>query len=362
MRGCSVCILLLCLAEALVVIYLDATGTQEDIGRLWIELSLRPAAHYVAILAAMYLLSRYFSRKKQLAAQALVIVLAISMICFIVACVHHDNIAVSAAFVFPIFVSLMFIDFKPLVCAFVLSLSGYLVYSILVLPARANGGDTPDAMEIGGYVILLCISFCASAGILKMLWTLVDAILHRDEQLKRDPFTRLYNHTSFFEHLDRMVAEGKDDGTQFSLVIWDIDDFKRINDRYGHDTGDRVIECFAAALRKVAVQGELGFRYGGEEFTALTPGEPRRAIALACAVRETFSVLSARLLEDGPATACAGVCTYDSALFDHRESFFSAADVALYAAKAIHGKNACRVWKPGIRGAVATCEESAALS
>src|SRR5882724_13645243 len=82
-----------------------------------------------------------------------------------------------------------------------------------------------------------------------------------------DPLTGLGNHRHFHERLQRELAQADEHGGLVSLCFLDIDDFKRINDRFGHPAGDRVLSQVAARLR----QGGESFRLGGDEFAVLLP-------------------------------------------------------------------------------------------
>src|SRR5439155_27383646 len=83
-----------------------------------------------------------------------------------------------------------------------------------------------------------------------------------------DPLTGLGNHRHFHERLQRELAAAEDERGLVSLCFLDIDDFKQINDQYGHPAGDRVLSQVAARLR----QGGEAFRLGGDEFAVLLPG------------------------------------------------------------------------------------------
>ena len=82
-----------------------------------------------------------------------------------------------------------------------------------------------------------------------------------------DPLTGLGNHRHFHERLQRELALAEQDGRSLTLCLVDIDDFKQINDRYGHPVGDRVLAQVATRLR----QGGESFRLGGDEFAVLLP-------------------------------------------------------------------------------------------
>lgn len=96
-----------------------------------------------------------------------------------------------------------------------------------------------------------------------------------NEKRKKDPMTGLLNKGTYIEEIDRLISEG----TSFGLLILDIDHFKKVNDDYGHATGDVVLiqtaRNMTSHLRQVrpdASQNDLVFRYGGEEFVALLVG------------------------------------------------------------------------------------------
>ena len=88
-----------------------------------------------------------------------------------------------------------------------------------------------------------------------------------------DPLTGLGNHRHFHERLQREMALADEADTLVSLCFLDVDDFKRINDRFGHPAGDRVLSLVAARLR----QGGEAFRLGGDEFAVLLPGPTSRS-------------------------------------------------------------------------------------
>ena len=83
-----------------------------------------------------------------------------------------------------------------------------------------------------------------------------------------DPLTQLGNHRHFHDRLERELADSQAQGYPLSLCLVDIDDFKRINDRFGHPGGDKVLAQLATNLR----QGGEAFRLGGDEFAILLPG------------------------------------------------------------------------------------------
>jgi diguanylate cyclase (GGDEF)-like protein len=156
-----------------------------------------------------------------------------------------------------------------------------------------------------------------------------------------DPLTGLGNHRHFQDRLHRELAHAADKSGPFTLCLLDIDDLKRINDRYGHPTGDKVLSHIAARLRQ---NGEA-FRLGGDEFALLLPGEnAERAQAIATTIVDRIASVDLDGL--GPVTVSAGFASYPEHGVE-RDELIRLADSALYWAKE-HGKNRVRVWRPDV--------------
>jgi diguanylate cyclase (GGDEF)-like protein len=153
-----------------------------------------------------------------------------------------------------------------------------------------------------------------------------------------DPLTGLGNHRHFHERLQRELASAEHDGRDLSLCLVDIDDFKRINDRFGHPAGDRVLGQVASRLR----QGGESFRLGGDEFAVLLPGlDDGSAVSVAQSIIERIGALD--LEQIGQVTVSAGVATYPSQGVA-RDELIRLADSALYWAKE-EGKNRARTYE-----------------
>src|SRR5215210_3379258 len=156
-----------------------------------------------------------------------------------------------------------------------------------------------------------------------------------------DPLTGLGNHRHFHERLQRELIAAEDAGQQLSLCLFDIDDFKRINDKHGHPTGDRVLSQVASRLRQ---SGEA-FRLGGDEFAVLLPdSDERRAIDVATSVVERLRETT--LEHSEKITVSGGVATFPVQGVG-RDELVRFADSALYWAKE-HGKDRVRVYRPEV--------------
>ena len=153
-----------------------------------------------------------------------------------------------------------------------------------------------------------------------------------------DPLTGLGNHRHFHELLERALEDARQTSSHVSLCLLDLDNFKHVNDTYGHPAGDRVLAEIASCLRG---EGEP-FRIGGDEFALLLRGsDVEQARATAERVLERLRAL--RPEDVGQLTFSAGIATSP----EHgssRTDLFAAADVALYAAKGA-GKDQLRVYE-----------------
>nr|WP_243854839.1 diguanylate cyclase [Enterobacter sp. 725m/11] len=158
-----------------------------------------------------------------------------------------------------------------------------------------------------------------------------DALL---EKALFDPLTGLRNRHHLEDTLHTQMTQAMRNGEPLSCMMIDIDHFKSINDRFGHEAGDQVIKNVATIVQRAAHDGGLAFRYGGEEFLVQLPGAGE-AEAHACAqkIYNGVHALSLRygLTEIGPVDVSIGIASYP----EHAQSdnLLRAADVALYRAK-----------------------------
>jgi diguanylate cyclase (GGDEF)-like protein/putative nucleotidyltransferase with HDIG domain len=156
-----------------------------------------------------------------------------------------------------------------------------------------------------------------------------------------DPLTSLGNHRHFHDRLERELRHAHERRLPLSLCLIDVDDFKRINDRFGHPAGDRVLSHLATRLRQT---GEA-FRLGGDEFALLLPGSDESA-ALAAASSVVDRIAALKLEQVGTVTVSVGVATSPQHAAE-RDELIRLADSALYWAKE-YGKNQVRAYRPDV--------------
>lgn len=155
------------------------------------------------------------------------------------------------------------------------------------------------------------------------------------EQLSRtDRLTGLSNRGYWEEELKRQFARHRRYGSMASLVMFDIDHFKRINDTYGHQAGDKVIQTLAKITAASIRDADLAGRYGGEEFVVLLP-DVNAAGARLLAERLRRTVEASEVMHEGQSlrfTISVGVADLSEGCTSH-EHFIHCADHALYQSK-----------------------------
>ena len=167
-------------------------------------------------------------------------------------------------------------------------------------------------------------------------------------QAVTDELTGLYNLRHFHDTLDGELERSRRFGTDVGLMLLDIDDFKRVNDTYGHQQGDLVLIEVARVLRELSRDIDEPARYGGEEMAVILPQtDLHGAELLAERMRLAIEDLSIERLDGGghlTVTASFGVASLPECAKD-KESLIAEADAALYRAKR-GGKNAVRRGDP----------------
>ena len=151
----------------------------------------------------------------------------------------------------------------------------------------------------------------------------------------KDMLTGLGNRTSYNESLSKLISISKRNKECFGLLVFDLDNFKKVNDRFGHQEGDEVLVCFGSILQKCLRDSDYAFRFGGDEFCCLLIDSDAKAnkrvadrIARAIAKHPMF-------IQHGVSSSI-GATTFINS--DDDKSLFERADAALYKAKEA-GKN-----------------------
>ncbi len=214
--------------------------------------------------------------------------------------------------------------------------------SLLVVPMKQEGRVVGAIVVEGNepYDIM-----AHDVGTVRMLAAIASASLDQLWHMERaklasitDQLTGLYNRRHFDQELLLLLSRADQRNQPLSLIVADVDHFKRVNDTYGHEAGDAVLQAIAGTvLRQVrnGAEGDLCARYGGEEVAILLPGLPAvEAVEVAERLRRTIAAKPVAYAGQRIAiTASFGVACYPETVSAHA-AFFPAADKALYQAKA----------------------------
>ncbi|MCG8428619.1 MAG: GGDEF domain-containing protein [Chromatiales bacterium] len=159
-------------------------------------------------------------------------------------------------------------------------------------------------------------------------------------QASLDPLTSLANRATFFDTLEEIISTNSGNPISATLVMLDIDHFKKVNDTYGHLVGDKVIRFVADVLRKSTKGQDTAARYGGEEFGLILPETPLQG-GLRLAENIRMTICSTNLVKSngeslGKITISGGVAEYQAG--ESVQNFVDRADKALYESKSA-GRN-----------------------
>lgn len=207
--------------------------------------------------------------------------------------------------------------------------------NLVVTPLFAEGGclgvfvfehGTKRGSRIERRLLTIIERFAAHAALALRNAMLLESLR---EDAASDPLTGIANRRSFEQTLEREVARSTRTGEPFTLVMLDLDHFKRVNDTHGHQAGDTLLRHVAAALLAHCREMDVASRYGGEEFAVILPNcGPEEAAESATRLWSAASLVQG----DIPVTASAGFAVFpDNAANGHE--LVLAADRALYEAK-----------------------------
>ena len=147
-----------------------------------------------------------------------------------------------------------------------------------------------------------------------------------------DPLTGMFNRRGFSEATARVIEREANAGRPVTVLIFDIDHFKSINDRFGHPAGDEILKLFSTVVINSLRITDISGRIGGEEFAALLPCSLEDGVLAAERVRETFAA-SGIAVDEGPVDTTVSIGVAGGPAGTELEVLLAAADTALYQAK-----------------------------
>ncbi|MEO4047971.1 diguanylate cyclase [Pseudomonas sp. CAU 1711] len=210
-------------------------------------------------------------------------------------------------------------------------LLGVTVYMLKTFGWLPHNWMTQNAFQLGSLIEMLLLSLALGSRVRD---------LRQDSY--RDALTGLANRRQFDERMAEQVQAARAQQAPLSLLLLDIDHFKRFNDSFGHQAGDRVLQRVARLLQCEVRKPYTACRHGGEEFAVIMPAADGGA---ATVLAERLRGELARVCRDQEAlTLSIGVASLDDGPFETPEQLFAAADSALYAAKSA-GRNRVVQWQ-----------------
>jgi len=184
----------------------------------------------------------------------------------------------------------------------------------------------------------------------QMALAVQNAQLFREAQNRadRDPLTNLYHHRYLKTRLDEELARARNDETELSLLMLDLDDFKQVNDSYGHLAGDEALRMLTAVLHATCRSVDVIGRYGGDEFMVILPATPPdRALVIGARIRDAVGDRQLRLPggTSVPLRASIGLASYPIDGTTAAE-LIAKADAGLYQSKR-HGRPSAALQRIG---------------
>jgi diguanylate cyclase (GGDEF)-like protein len=194
-----------------------------------------------------------------------------------------------------------------------------------------NDGKFSDSIWVSVFAIELVLYAVGTVFIIFMLVQERTVSVHR-AAAAIDPLTGLFNRRGFAEATARVIEREARAGRPVTVMIFDIDHFKSINDRFGHPAGDEILKVFANVVTGALRITDLSGRIGGEEFAALLPCTMDEALIAAERVREAFAA-SGIVVGEMPVETTVSIGVAGGPAGTELDVLLAAADTALYQAK-----------------------------
>ena len=222
------------------------------------------------------------------------------------------------------------------------------LFFLLRVYAVVNGDNLNDFMKAGTIhaLSLLAIKFVTISSFFSLALSASQQLAAKLAiEATIDSLTQVYNRRAFDDFAMKEVQRAQRDNTPISLIMMDVDLFKLVNDQYGHQVGDKVLQEFSQRLKNSLRQYDILARYGGEEFTLLLPntgGNTAMLIAEKLRVKIAQPVFYLDGKEELSVTASFGVVSKQGEHIDWQQ-LISHADKALYQAKE-DGRNCAKLF------------------
>ena len=207
------------------------------------------------------------------------IVTSLLLIALVLSICHGYFLIALCAFILPVLVATVFLDKKTFFFSIISSVAGVLISSIANLVLEPGSNRTGKLYVWGSALIVVLVLTVATiiCGLMLQIYSEREKVLIKTQdenaklskENKADGLTGLQNHTSFYNVLENTLSKARHEKRGFAIAMLDIDDFKGINDTYGHGVGDDVLRHVSSTIEKAVGKGGVPFRYGGDEFAII---------------------------------------------------------------------------------------------
>jgi len=337
-RACYVAIAVN-LAVLIAVWYFFAFGHPGvDHASYWAKYIILPTLVMLgANLAADYLVR---SRRFSVTAKEYVTLFLILILCAMVSLIHSIVAVLLASFIIPVLVSTIFSNLRMTTVIYALSQAFLILGAVNMRFFSARAFEhwiwmealTASGLLAAAYLLARVLVQHGAASIMAISY-FAHSNLSLEEKLNLDPLTGIYNRRAYDELLPRLMRESRLNRQPLTIVALDIDDFKQVNDIYGHSAGDRALLMLVELLRQEMPESSVLFRIGGDEFILVFKDYTAEEAFIVC--RNLLSALRGACLPEAKGLELSfscGIAGMSEALAQP-ESLFQAADAALYSAK-----------------------------
>ncbi len=277
------------------------------------------------------------------------IITSLVLISIVLSSVHGHYIVVLGLFVIPVLVTSVFLENRFLIYSLITSAVGLAISFIILIntPEYSESSETKWMLGANTLITLLIMMLFSFIS-----WLIILVHKNRERTLSQvqtenaklsketrfDGLTGLQNHTSFYTVLENKLVKARHNKSGFALAMLDIDDFKDVNDTYGHAAGDEILKFVSETLVNVIGKSGAVFRYGGDEFAIIFHNpDPDANVQSLEHIRMVVESNDTMLMNGSGITLSIGYYNVKEAIMSSEEIFYRA-DQALYQAK-YNGKN-----------------------
>lgn len=282
-----------------------------------------------------------------------------AMIVFIVIYVNPDVKSVILSLLLPILIAIFYFQRSRII--FSIALTGISISTLYLNRLSHFSGYMPQ--DLVAMIPIVGFASFIALGIMRHGVELLDNLrktteskqelmiknILMDKLSKTDALTDLYNHISFHEYLEKLIEQSEYGYLSIHVAVLDIDNFKKINDTYGHRAGDAVLKKVGAVLKERVGLNDFAARYGGEEFAIIfTEKSMSEVFEILEHIRWHVSQTKYEECNGHAVTISIGLSQYLKG--SSKEQLFTGADQALYKAKKT-GKNKTVIYTPAFEEA-----------